>query len=221
MPPVKITNQSGPVRHNTKQAKREHPQQVVTDNINVNNGHKSLLSAMQDLIKKVDEQGEEIKELKQTSNISVGGTTTSSEQFTKMSSAKQVIEAKNLICIWKTLLICHKSIKDYILNYLRLIAINALTNATEKDPLFVEEHSIVLSRNYFISIFKALLSYLGFVLSDYSVHSFRIGAATTCASNCIQDHMMQTLGRWKLNCFMRYIRTSYRDINSAQKMTCH
>jgi hypothetical protein len=34
---------------------------------------------MQYLIKKVDEQGEGIKELKQTSNISVGRTTTSSE----------------------------------------------------------------------------------------------------------------------------------------------
>jgi hypothetical protein len=45
----------------------------------------------------VDVQREEIQELKRTNNISVGGTTTSSEQFTKMSSAKQVIEVKNLI----------------------------------------------------------------------------------------------------------------------------
>jgi hypothetical protein len=82
MPPAKITNRSGPVRHNTKKAKRHHPQHVVTDNINVNKGHQSLLSAIQDLIKKVDEQGEDIKELKRTSNISVGGTTTSSELST-------------------------------------------------------------------------------------------------------------------------------------------
>jgi hypothetical protein len=79
MSPAKITNRSGQVRHNTKKAKRHHPQQVVTDNINVNNGHQSLLSAIQYLIKKVDEQGEGIKEFQQTSNISVGRTTTSSE----------------------------------------------------------------------------------------------------------------------------------------------
>ena len=95
------------------------------------------------------------------------------------------------------------------------------SNATEKDPLFVEEHSIALCRNYSISKLKALLSYLGFVHSDYSGHSFRLGAATTCASNGIQDHMMQTLGRWKSNCLIRYIRTSDRDINSAQNMRCH
>ena len=38
MPPAKRTNRSGPVRYNTKKAKRHHPQHVVTDNINVNNG---------------------------------------------------------------------------------------------------------------------------------------------------------------------------------------
>jgi site-specific recombinase XerD len=92
---------------------------------------------------------------------------------------------------------------------------------TEKDPLFVEEHNIALSRNNFISKLKALLSYFGFVHCDYSGHSFRIGAATTCASNGIQDYMIQTLGRWESNNFMRYIRTSDRDINSAQKMMYH
>jgi len=88
MPPGKRTNRSGTERHNTKKAKHHHPQ-VVTDVFNVNNGRQSsipsdLLSAIQDLIKKVDEQGQEIKELKRTSNISVGGssTTTSSELST-------------------------------------------------------------------------------------------------------------------------------------------
>ena len=77
----------------------------------------------------------------------------------------------------------------------KLIMNRKSSNATEKDPLFVEEHNIALSRNYFMSKLKTLLSYLGFVHSDYSGHSFRIGAATTCASNGIQDHMIQTLGR--------------------------
>ena len=103
----------------------------------------------------------------------------------------------------------------------KLIMNRKSSNTTEKDPLFVEEHNIALSRNYFMSKLKTLLSYLGFVDSDYSGHSFRIGAATTCASNGIQDHMIQTLGRWQSNCFMRYIRTSDRDIISAQKMMCH
>ena len=90
------------------------------------------------------------------------------------------------------------------------------SNPTGKDPLFVEEHNIALSSNYFISKLKALLSYLGCVHSDYSGHSFRIGAATTCASNGIQDPMIQTLGRWKSNRLIRYIKTSDHDINAAQ-----
>jgi hypothetical protein len=73
------------------------------------------------------------------------------------------------------------------------------SNPTEKDPLFVEEHNIALSRNYFISKLKALLSYLGFVHSVYNGHSFRIGATTACASNTIQDHMLQTLGKMEIN----------------------
>ena len=103
----------------------------------------------------------------------------------------------------------------------KLIMNRKSSNPTEKDPLFVEEHNIALSRNYFISKLQALLSNFGFVHSDYSGHSFRIGAATTCASNGIQDHIMQSLGRWKSNCFVRYIRTSDRDINYPQKMMCH
>ena len=68
MPPARKTNRSGSERHNKKKAKHQGPQ-VITDVINVSNGQRSstpsaLLSANQDLIKKIDEQGQEIKELK-------------------------------------------------------------------------------------------------------------------------------------------------------------
>ena len=75
----------------------------------------------------------------------------------------------------------------------KLILNRKSPSPTEEDPLCVEEHNIALSRNYFIGKLKALLSYLGFVHSNYSGHSLRIGAPTTCASNSIQDHMIQTL----------------------------
>ena len=63
MPPANRTYQSGPERHKTKKAKLQHPQ-VVTDVFNVNNGQQSstpsaLLSAIQDLIKKVNELGQD------------------------------------------------------------------------------------------------------------------------------------------------------------------
>jgi hypothetical protein len=42
------------------------------------------------------------------------------------------------------------------------------------DTLFVEEHNIALSRNYFMSKLKTLLSYLGYVHSDYSEHIYSL-----------------------------------------------
>ena len=54
----------------------------------------------------------------------------------------------------------------------KLIMNRKSSNATEKDPLFVEEHNIALSRNYFIIKLKALLSCLCFVHCDYSGHSY-------------------------------------------------
>ncbi|XP_055350942.1 uncharacterized protein LOC129597431 [Paramacrobiotus metropolitanus] len=42
----------------------------------------------------------------------------------------------------------------------------------------------------------------------YSTHSFRIGAASTAASNGAPDSAIQTIGRWKSSCFTRYVRTA-------------
>jgi hypothetical protein len=73
---------------------------------------------------------------------------------------------------------------NYPYKLLRKLVMNLKpSNATEKDPLYIQEHNTVLSRNYFISNLKALISYLAFVNCDYSGHSFHIGEATTCASN--------------------------------------
>ena len=78
----------------------------------------------------------------------------------------------------------NKTDRDDITKILLKVALNTMTisypsNDTEKDPLFVQEHNTVLSRNYFISKLKGLLSYLGFVYCDNSGHALRIGAATT------------------------------------------
>ncbi|XP_055354004.1 uncharacterized protein LOC129599721 [Paramacrobiotus metropolitanus] len=40
-----------------------------------------------------------------------------------------------------------------------------------------------------------------------NTHSFRIGAATTAARNNVPDRVIQRAGRWKSNCYVRYIRT--------------
>lgn len=42
--------------------------------------------------------------------------------------------------------------------------------------------------------------------SKYRGHSFRIRAATSAAG--IEDHLIQTLGRWSSKFYTRYIRTT-------------
>ena len=78
--------------------------------------------------------------------------------------------------------------------------------------LFVDENGEPLTRTVFVAKLKTALSLLGFDSNKYSGHSFRIGAATSCNSNLVQDNMIKTLGRWKSDC---YIRTSDVDIRSA------
>ena len=84
-------------------------------------------------------------------------------------------------------------------------------NTTQKNSLFVQEHNTALSRNYFISKLKALISCLCFVHCDYSGHAYGQ-----------QQLVLATVSTniW-CKCFVRYIRTSDHDIHSAQKLVCH
>jgi len=84
--------------------------------------------------------------------------------------------------------------------------------AQGEHSLFVDENGEPLTRTVFVAKLKTALSLLGFDSNKYSGHSFRIGAATSCNSNLVQDNMIKTLGRWKSDC---YIRTSDVDIRSA------
>ena len=43
--------------------------------------------------------------------------------------------------------------------------------------------------------------------SQYSGHSFQIGAATTAAAAGILDHLIKTLGCWESSAYMLYVRT--------------
>jgi hypothetical protein len=43
-------------------------------------------------------------------------------------------------------------------------------------------------------------------------HSFRIGAATTPAEHKVEDHLIQTLGRWVSQSYVRYCHTAHSII---------
>ena len=82
------------------------------------------------------------------------------------------------------------------------------TSTDHAGPLFCYSNGTPLSRSQFTKELRALLAQgAGIKIADYAGHSFRIGAATTAASKGLPHWLIQTLGRWSSDCYLRYIRT--------------
>ncbi|XP_052277466.1 uncharacterized protein LOC127876350 [Dreissena polymorpha] len=88
---------------------------------------------------------------------------------------------------------------------------------SNSDALFIMQNGSPLTRTKFISNLKHVLRSIGMDDSKYNGHSFRIGAATTCAKLRIEDHLIKTLGRWSSDCYTTYIHTDKTTIQHAQK----
>lgn len=100
-------------------------------------------------------------------------------------------------------------------NFLQL---RLLQGANPDSPLFVDNalSSKPLLRGTFISYLKDTLTRVGIDNRDYNGHSFRIGAATSAAAAGVEDHVIQTLGRWSSDCYIRYIRIDPSVVALAQ-----
>ncbi|XP_033730724.1 uncharacterized protein LOC117320169 [Pecten maximus] len=104
----------------------------------------------------------------------------------------------------------------------RLYSLRLKAGATPDTPLFCDRYrSDALSRDKFLEYLKQILDRLGLGDKPYSGHSFRIGAATTAAAAGVEDHVIQTLGRWSSDCYTRYIRTSQHVLCQAQNSMCN
>ena len=77
---------------------------------------------------------------------------------------------------------------------------------TGNGPLFKFEDGSFLYRDRFVAEVRKLLRSAGIEASQYSGHSFRIGAATTAALAGVEDHTIQTMGRWHSSAYLLYIR---------------
>ena len=74
-------------------------------------------------------------------------------------------------------------------------------------PLFMFHDGSTLSRPRLVHSLRQVLREVGIDDSQFSGHSFRIGAATTAARVGLNDSFIQTLGRWKSSAYTLYIRT--------------
>ncbi|XP_071086522.1 uncharacterized protein, partial [Haliotis cracherodii] len=74
--------------------------------------------------------------------------------------------------------------------------------------VFVHFDGRPLNRFQFQSMLRKALSFSlpHLNLHLFSSHSFRIGAATTAAINGVSSKQIQKYGRWKSNCYSKYIR---------------
>ena len=106
-----------------------------------------------------------------------------------------------------------------MVNYLRH---RSVTGASQLSPLFIEDEITYrpLTREKFISMLRELLARLGYDTTKFNGHSFRIGAATSAASSGVPDHVIQSLGRWTSDCYIRYIRTDSSVLLRAQYNMC-
>lgn len=100
--------------------------------------------------------------------------------------------------------------------YVELRKINFQNNLLSNSPFFLTENGKALSRSYFMMHIKHILARLGYDNSHYSGHSLRVGAATSASAARLEDHLIQTLGRWSSDCYKTYIRTPTQVIKDAQ-----
>jgi hypothetical protein len=99
-------------------------------------------------------------------------------------------------------------------------ALQAYFSRTSSDyagPLFCYSNGVPLSRSQFTKELRRLLAQGGYNTAHYAGHSFRIGAATTAASQSLPHWLIQTLGRWSSDCYLRYIRTPINVLTDVSK----
>ncbi|RXN17693.1 proline and serine-rich 1-like protein [Labeo rohita] len=89
-------------------------------------------------------------------------------------------------------------------------------NSSPQEPLFLTENGKMATRFWFNKHFLKVLSASGISPEHYSLHSFRIGAATTAASAGISDETIRVMGRWSSEAYRLYIRNNLNNLLQAQ-----
>ena len=82
--------------------------------------------------------------------------------------------------------------------------------------LFLFENGLPLTQKLLTDRLRSILLSAG-MPSNFSSHSFLIGAATSAARAGMPDHLIQVLDRWKSNTYKQYIRTPPDLITGAAK----
>ena len=85
-----------------------------------------------------------------------------------------------------------------------------------KGPLFMHEDGAPLTRVNLNIRLQKVLSSAGWQ-GRYTLHSFRVGAATTAAALGFPEHLIKALGRWNSDAYKVYIRLSAARLQAASR----
>ena len=84
-------------------------------------------------------------------------------------------------------------------------------------PFFRFVSGVPLTREALVRHLRSALSQFDLDTSQYSGHSFRIGAATTAAAVGLEDSLIKTLGRWQSSAYQLYVRLPRERLASVSK----
>jgi hypothetical protein len=84
-------------------------------------------------------------------------------------------------------------------------------------PLFQQQPGVALRRDVMIAMTRATLAAAGLDQSKYYGHSFRRGGATSLSTAGVSESLIQTIGRWRSDCYKLYIETPPAQLWAASK----
>ena len=88
---------------------------------------------------------------------------------------------------------------------------------SREGPFFIHADGSAVTKPWFVSRLRSILTAVGLPQQQYAGHSFRIGAATTAAMAGLADSTIQTLGRWHSAAFLRYIHMPRAELASLSR----
>ena len=86
---------------------------------------------------------------------------------------------------------------------------------TTAGPFLIFSDGSFLTHERFVQEVRLALDQIGLDSSNYTGHSFRIGAATTTAQQGIQDILFNSLGRWESSAHTLYVKTPCETLCSV------
>ena len=79
-------------------------------------------------------------------------------------------------------------------------------------PLFIFSNGDFLTRSHIVTLLRTVFPNQ----LDLNTHSFRIGGASALAAAGLPDFVIQVIGRWSSDSFLRYIRIPVTDLRPYQ-----